>query len=201
MTAPVPGPDLVALQAELARLTTVVGELQQIVNDRGGPSVRGDEQGGHELVYRSTEQFVVDFLLPHYRRPFRTGGMSRFNWCQWWWKHEEAYLRLRALWHLWEQERLKQTGMITWTEKADYQMDRLCSDDGPFRDCGLGDDADSDVGGVAASHVEHDVAPVVLAPRGHWLAFEGFPGVADLTEPDDLRMGADQFLLLDDDWH
>src|SRR5262249_52879332 len=140
-------PVVEALQAEVARLVTEVMELRQIVNDRaqhGG----GDDAGARELVYRGTEQFVVEFLLPHYRRPFATVGMTTFFWCKWWWMHDEAYLRLRALWHLWEQERTKQTGMITWTEKADYQMGVLCSADGPFRECRLEDDADSDLGGV-----------------------------------------------------
>lgn len=66
-----------------------------------------------------------------YRRPI--DGTHR-RWAARWWQHEEAIIRLEALWRAWEHLRLDPaTGMsIWWRDHADHHMAALMSPDGPF---------------------------------------------------------------------
>ena len=61
--------------------------------------------------------------------------MTRWHWCEQWWRHDEAVTRLTALWYGWEQARLQMTGMLPWLRELDHQMPILYGDDGPFRNC------------------------------------------------------------------
>lgn len=95
----------------------------------------GDDAGERTLMYRNVEEWVGDYLAPHYRR--RLGGQTA--WCQQWWKHEEAISVLTALWSAWEHLRHDGAlGLINWWLQYCYPaMDRLTSPDtGPFASCG-----------------------------------------------------------------
>jgi hypothetical protein len=74
------------------------------------------------------------FLVKVIRR--RTGGS--FTWCEMWWAHAEAVLRVTAMWETWEHFRLEGAlGMSTWLlQYADPQLAVLLSkDNGPFANC------------------------------------------------------------------
>ncbi len=63
------------------------------------------------------------------------------TWCASWWDHEDARVRLEAVWRAWEVLRLEPTtGIARWLrDVADPQMDRLRDRDrGPFRACSEG---------------------------------------------------------------
>ncbi|WP_406071243.1 DUF4913 domain-containing protein [Micromonospora sp. NBC_01638] len=124
------------LAAELASLAAQVADLQQARAERahGGD---GDDQAP---LYSTVEQWVTTYLLPTFPRPVGEVGMTRWHWCEQWWRHDEAVTRLTALWYGWEQARLQMTGMLPWLRELDHQLPILYGDDGPFRDCAVGGD-------------------------------------------------------------
>ena len=65
---------------------------------------------------------------------------------------------------------------------------------GRFATAEPGDGVDADFGGVAATHVDQEPAPVQLAPPGWWAAFDGSAELVS-AEPADLRAGAAERLL------
>ena len=143
------------LAAQVAQLTTLVGEFGQAIGERaaaaGGAAARP--------VYSTVEEWVRDWLLVNYTRPMGEVG-GRWSWCEQWWAHNEAVVRLTALWYGWEHARLEQTGMLGWLREADYHLQVLCAADGPLRDCApAGPDA-------SAKHRGDEFAPVVDAPAG-----------------------------------
>ncbi|WP_144797859.1 DUF4913 domain-containing protein [Microbacterium paludicola] len=87
---------------------------------------------GPQLVYGNVSEFVDQFLRHAYRR--KTSGRLAPWWSGEWWKHDEAVMRLEALWRAWEHLRLDPaTGMsVWWRDHADHHMRVLMADDGPF---------------------------------------------------------------------
>ncbi|MFC3690464.1 DUF4913 domain-containing protein [Aquipuribacter hungaricus] len=85
------------------------------------------------LYYGSVDEFVRLYLRLVYRR--RIDGTHR-RWAARWWEHEEAIIRLEALWRAWEHLRLDPaTGMsVWWRDHADHHMRVLMDPDGPFAD-------------------------------------------------------------------
>lgn len=53
-----------------------------------------------ETEFQSVEEFVTKFIAPTFRRQM-AGGMG-VQWCDEWWRHEEAYVVLQALWWSYE---------------------------------------------------------------------------------------------------
>lgn len=104
----------------------------------GIPETSTDEAGtetpdpGPQLVYGNVSEFVEQFLRHAYRR--KTSGRLAPWWSGEWWKHDEAVMRLEALWRAWEHLRLDPaTGMsVWWRDHADHHMRVLMADDGPF---------------------------------------------------------------------
>lgn len=94
----------------------------------------GDESPASvpQLVYGNVSEFVDQFLRHAYRR--KTSGRLAPWWSGEWWKHDEAVMRLEALWRAWEHLRLDPaTGMsVWWRDHADHHMRMLMADDGPF---------------------------------------------------------------------
>lgn len=93
-----------------------------------------DDAGGEAqpaLHYGSVDEFVREYLRFVYRR--RIDGRNRV-WAARWWEHDEAVIRLEALWRAWEHLRLDPaTGMsVWWRDHADYHMATLMDPDGPF---------------------------------------------------------------------
>ncbi|MEU7673519.1 DUF4913 domain-containing protein [Micromonospora taraxaci] len=119
------------LAAEVARLAAQVADLQHAQADRVRPG-DGDDQ---PPLYSTVEQWVTTYLLPTFPRPVGEVGMTRWHWCEQWWRHDEAVTRLTALWYGWEQARLQMTGMLPWLRELDHQLPILYGDDGPFRNC------------------------------------------------------------------
>lgn len=84
--------------------------------------------------YRNVDEFVREFLTRAYRRTLTDRGTAPF-WDPEWWRHEEAIMRLEALWRAWEHLRLDPAlGMsVWWRDHADHHMNALMGDTGPFR--------------------------------------------------------------------
>jgi TPR repeat protein len=82
-----------------------------------------------ETVFPNVEAFVVEELLPIYRRTVR----EDFRWCAQWWRHVEAVSRLEALWRAWERLRLDPAfGMATWyRDFFDVSWPQITRADGP----------------------------------------------------------------------
>ena len=87
------------------------------------------------FLYGSLPEFVEAVIAPLYAKHGTSGG----GWCASWWAHEEARVRLGAIWRAWETLRLDPSiGIARWLrDVADPQMDRLRDPDrGPFTACG-----------------------------------------------------------------
>lgn len=123
----------------------------------------GDQTGdGQPPLYDNVEEWVRDYLLPTFPRPFGEVGLQRWHWCAQWWRHNEAVTTLTALWYAWEHARLETTGMIGWIRDLHYHLGVLCSADGPFRQCSRSD------GERLARHRAGEPAEVVAAPLDWW---------------------------------
>ncbi|MEU7753688.1 DUF4913 domain-containing protein [Micromonospora sp. NPDC049171] len=146
------------LSAEVARLAAQVAGLQQAQAERA-PARDGDDQPS---LYSTVEQWVATYLLPTFPRPAGEVGMTRWHWCEQWWRHDEAVTRLTALWYGWEQARLQLTGMLPWLRELDHQLPILYGDDGPFRNCA----ASSDLG-VTRHHSSPEMSGEP-APANWW---------------------------------
>ncbi|MFF0319060.1 DUF4913 domain-containing protein [Micromonospora sp. NPDC005252] len=146
------------LAAEVARLAAQVAELQQARAERADAG-DGDDQ---PPLYSTVEQWVTTYLLPTFPRPVGEVGMTRWHWCEQWWRHDEAVIRLTALWYGWEQARLQMTGMLPWLRDLGHQLPILHGDDGPLRNCGAGSDL-----GEARHHSSSEV-PTQPAPEDWW---------------------------------
>lgn len=88
-----------------------------------------------EPFYPNVDEFVRGYLLPNWRRPCGSGGVT---WCARWWEHAEAITRLEALWESWEQARLGEgVGMaVWWRDYADPHMTILTdAQHGPLMKC------------------------------------------------------------------
>ncbi|MEV1073836.1 DUF4913 domain-containing protein [Micromonospora parva] len=145
------------LAAEVARLAARVAELQQAQAER--PHA-GD--GDRPPLYSTVEEWVTTYLLPTFPRPVGEVGMTRWHWCDQWWRHDEAVTRLTALWYGWEQARLQMTGMLPWLRELDHQLPILYGDDGPFRNCA----ASGDLG--ESRHHSSSQMPAERAPETWW---------------------------------
>ena len=96
-----------------------------------------DEEEAIPPQYPTLDAFVEGFISVVYERA--TDGSQTLTWCPQWWMHDEAVLRLRALWTAWEHMRLHDgpTAMAAWlVEYADPIMATVLSvEAGPFRGC------------------------------------------------------------------
>lgn len=85
------------------------------------------------LVFANVNEFVVNLLLPNWRRPIR-----EYAWCGTWWEHAEAITRLEALWESWEWSRVQPVPAMAvwWRDFANPTMGTLCDKAaGPFARC------------------------------------------------------------------
>ena len=103
-------------------------EAQPVDVDEPG---RETAEPAPELYYGSVDEFVREYLRHVYRR--RIDGRHRV-WAARWWEHDEAVIRLEALWRAWEHLRRDPgTGMsVWWRDHADHHMAVLMEPDGPF---------------------------------------------------------------------
>ncbi|MGC1207873.1 MAG: DUF4913 domain-containing protein [Ornithinimicrobium sp.] len=90
---------------------------------------------GHETRFASLPEFVSEFLVQVWRKELLAGC-----WCDQWWEHPEAVLRLEATWDAFEALRLEPgTGVSVWTrDHLDYHMRVLTSrETSPFYRCDI----------------------------------------------------------------
>jgi hypothetical protein len=121
-----------------------------------------------EPVYRSAEEWVLDYFVPMFRRTL--GG--EYRWCAQWWMHGEAISRLTALWQAWEVHRLQPgTGISVWyRDHLDHHLMVLLGARGPFYQCS------------EDTHREPHEAVTRRAPPGWWDT--GDDSIFDLDEPE-----------------
>ena len=146
------------LAAQVAKLAAEVAHLQQVQVERAQDG--GGE--GQPPLYSTVEEWVTKYLLPTFPRPVGEVGLTRWHWCEQWWRHDEAVTRLTALWYGWEQARLQMTGMLPWLRELDHQLPILFGDDGPFRNCAAGGDLGEH------RHCSSLEMPVQAAPENWW---------------------------------
>ncbi|WP_216897328.1 DUF4913 domain-containing protein, partial [Nocardia alni] len=112
-----------------------------------------------EAVFADVVDFVENRLVYVYRRVPDTANR---RWCPQWWKHDEAVLRLYALWRAYEALRRDDTGTglsTWWLHHADPHMSRLMAVDGPFELCRRGHrDGDQD------GNPDHGITPLPHIP-------------------------------------
>ena len=115
-----------------------------------------DAEPAPELYYGSVDEFVREYLRNVYRR--RIDGRHRC-WAGRWWEHDEAVIRLEALWRSWEHLRQDAaTGMsVWWRDHADHHMAVLMDPDGPFATATEGEENTSKRG---------EPLPYVAPPEG-----------------------------------
>ena len=134
------------------RLTALEDELDRI---RHGGADTGEPL---QTVYATVEDWVRDWFVVNLERPFgRPNGSWR--WCEEWFRHNEAVLRLTALWFAWESARVEQA-MESWLRLLDHHLPVLCGSDGPFRACNPRQP------GSEARHTVEDYPTVAAAPEG-----------------------------------
>jgi Domain of unknown function (DUF4913) len=112
------------------------------------PSPAGTADGRTAPVYSDLESWVHEILAQVVRR--RLGG--HLTWCQEWYRHAEAIMRLMAMWEEWERAVEEGTMSHWWLDHCDPHMAVLMSrDNGPF---------------MACTEKEHrPLGPLPLAPR------------------------------------
>ena len=112
------------------------------------PTPAGPADGRTAPVYSDLESWVHEILAQVVRR--RLGG--HLTWCQEWYRHAEAIMRLMAMWEEWERAVEEGTMSHWWLDHCDPHMAVLMSrDNGPF---------------MACTEKEHRaLGPLPLAPR------------------------------------
>lgn len=96
------------------------------------------EEDEVELLYPTSEEWFTEYWSWVYRRSL---GRSTALWCECWWAHPEAVIRVEALWRSWEAARQADpmSGIATWmVNTADPMMSQLLSPEGPFKACYAG---------------------------------------------------------------
>ncbi|MEV0292476.1 DUF4913 domain-containing protein [Nocardia sp. NPDC050710] len=101
----------------------------------GGLFVDEDDERPEGWIYRTVVEFVENYLSMIYQR--QVTDLSDTVWCPEWWRHQEAVVRLDALWRAWEYHRQNpSTGLSMWFLKhADPHMAQLFDPKGPFKYC------------------------------------------------------------------
>ncbi len=102
--------------------------------------------------YETLEEFVRGFFSPMFARQ-----QSKIHWCRYWFLHEEAVMRLKAIWFAFEDCRRKPgVGQIEWLRHVEPQLGVLFGPDGPFGGC---------------THERHILPPALAlaeTPDGWW---------------------------------
>lgn len=109
---------------------------------------------GPETRFASLPEFVSEFLVQIWRKELLAGC-----WCDQWWEHPEAVLRLEAIWDAFEALRIEPgTGVSVWIrDHLDYHMRVLTTrETSPFYRCDI----------TKKRHHTPDAWPAVEAPPG-----------------------------------
>lgn len=86
-----------------------------------------------DYVYDDVFEWVDDWLLQTVRR--RIAG--NLHWCNKWYKHPEAYDRIKCLWKAWEATRYgdEDEASTWWIQHFDNQWIQLTSNEGAMQFC------------------------------------------------------------------
>jgi|GEM_PF-1470201 len=131
------------------------------VNDSDGdappPSTPMAVAEAPQPVFANLQAWVEGMFAPTFCH--RLGSV---HWCAAWWEHEEALLRLEALWRTWETMRLQPAdGLARWLRDfLDPQLGMLLAERGPFTACD------------GENHHPAPPLPVLPAPPGHYCAVD-----------------------------
>lgn len=107
------------------------GTTTQEPQHQQAPAETVADDGTPKTYYANPEEWVNDWLLPHYRREL---GGSKRRWDPNWWHYEEVGGALEALWQAWEYLRRQPgTGVVVFYRDYLYpMMDQITAPDGPF---------------------------------------------------------------------
>ncbi|WP_182348753.1 DUF4913 domain-containing protein [Tomitella gaofuii] len=86
-----------------------------------------------EPLYNSAYEFFTDYVAPAYARKWRGDRI----WCDQWWRHPEAVVRISACWQAFEAARCDAPEALSsfWLLHLDPHMSQLSDPSGPFVDC------------------------------------------------------------------
>ncbi|SPT53474.1 Uncharacterised protein [Actinomyces bovis] len=119
-----------------------MSEPNPFVSDPGrsaSSSVPLDDGGQPQAVpfqFPTLNDFVTGLIALIYERATSTAT----TWCPKWWMHDEAVLRLTALWQAWEEMHVNEQPLATakWlVYYADPIMGQLLSSEGTFKGCSV----------------------------------------------------------------
>lgn len=146
--------------ADLAAIRQAMEELADSEAQPSAPALEFTPQ------FPDLELWVNGFFVLTFARP-----ASEVCWCERWWDHPEAVLRLDALWRTWEAAALDPVrGVADWLrDYLDHGLSVLLSPAGPFAGCREG------------AHAAPSALPVSPAPPKWWSASHWWEM---LTEPD-----------------
>lgn len=179
-----------ALERNLEQISVVIETAAEQVAEAALPEVPGthpdaarpednkaEPEGDSKvqtLDLRALDVWVQTWFLPTFRR---TSDAANHRWCEKWWAHAEAVLRLEAT----RTAFLAMTaeggaGVATWLrEVLDIQLAHLTSDEGPFRQCKQA---------PTAKHTQLPVLPAIPIPGELLEEIDaGQPAAAILADP------------------
>ncbi len=121
------------VEAILERQSQQLDDLEHTVADlltsqsKAGSAV--PDEPAAPFQWSSLPEFVEHVIAPLYAAHLVSGS----GWCQQWYAHVEARIRLGAVWRAWETLRLDpHVGMARWLrDVADPQMDRAAGTERP----------------------------------------------------------------------
>jgi len=122
------------LERQVQQLDDLEHTVADLLTGQGAAGSAVLEGPAAPFRWSSLPEFVEHVIAPLYAAHLVSGG----GWCEQWYEHVEARIRLGAVWRAWETLRLDpHVGMARWLrDVADPQMDRLRGPSGPFRACG-----------------------------------------------------------------
>ena len=135
--------------ADLAAIRQAMQELKASSDQPSAPT------SDFTLQFPDLESWVNGFFVLTFARPD-----AEAFWCERWWDHPEAVLRLDALWRTWEAAALDPVhGVADWLrEYLDPGLSVLLSPAGPFAGCQEG------------THAGPSALPVSPTPPKWWSA-------------------------------
>jgi hypothetical protein len=148
---------------DAADLTAIQQAMQELADSPAGPSAPAPE---FTPQFADVESWVNEFFVLTFAR-----AGAEVCWCERWWDHPEAVLRLDALWRTWEAAALDPVrGVADWLrDYLDPGLSVLLSPAGPFAGCREG------------THTGPSALPVSPAPPKWWSATGWWEM---LTDPD-----------------
>lgn len=126
---------------------------QVLAEVQGAVSAAEEQAAAPQPLYTTLQTWVDSWFRPMFARHLG----PQLRWCDRWWAHEEAVMRLDNLWFTWEFSRTKPgVGLTEWLQIVDQQLQLLMGAQGPFSACERGE------------HNAPAILPGVEPPSGWW---------------------------------